>query len=69
MASFIYLGPTHTFGQATPITLKLPLSNGSFQIIRNVVPNVTVLTITDAKAQAHVLARVDMHGHPLFAQQ
>jgi len=69
MATYIFNGPTTDFGKIAPgakVTLKLPLSNGSFQILTNVEPGVTELTITDAKAMAHVEALKDMSGVALY---
>jgi len=72
MASYIFKGATAGPGMlpdGTKVTLKLPLSNGNFQIINNVEVRVTPVTVTDSKATAFVESRKDMCGNTLYTKQ
>lgn len=48
MANYVYKG-SPTYGASTK-DIKIPLSDGSFLIFDNVLPNVTQITVNDSKA-------------------
>jgi len=52
MQSFIFNG-NPTAGKSTR-DIKVPLSNGNFQVFANVEPGVTVIQTSDAKAIAYL---------------
>lgn len=72
MANYIYKGASSGPGvlpDGTKVTIKLPLSSGGFQIVKDVQVRVTQIVVTDQKAVAFVESRKDMCGNALYAKQ